>query len=198
MNLKDIKIENFRGIRSLYLPLDKLTVLIGENNTGKSTVLEAIRLVLRRGFGLRRDGRFTEYDFHLKDATATAQTLAPISVTLHFAVHRQGDAEQTAVQQMSEVVQLDKKTGLNDIWLQAKGAFQAESASFETKWAFLNFDGVELIPKNATPLNLISRFVPLFFLINYLTGRKPVRTHRSQMEIPSTNSKKSGKSGKFS
>lgn len=46
MKLTDIKIKNFRGVRSLHLPLDSLTVLIGENNTGKSTVLEAIRLAL--------------------------------------------------------------------------------------------------------------------------------------------------------
>ncbi len=59
MKLTDIKIENFRGVRSLHLPLDVLTVLIGENNTGKSTVLEAIRLVLTRGFGVRRSGQFT-------------------------------------------------------------------------------------------------------------------------------------------
>jgi len=57
MKLADIKTENFRGICSLHLPLDGLTVLIGENNTDKSTVLEAIRLVLTRGFGVRRGGR---------------------------------------------------------------------------------------------------------------------------------------------
>ena len=49
MKLKDLTIMNFRGIRSLVLPLDGLTVLIGENNAGKSTILEAIRLVLTRG-----------------------------------------------------------------------------------------------------------------------------------------------------
>ena len=43
MKLKDITINNFRGIRSLYLPLDDLTVLIGENNAGKSTVLKPSR-----------------------------------------------------------------------------------------------------------------------------------------------------------
>lgn len=163
MNLTDIKIENFRGIHSLHLPLDRLTVLIGENNTGKSTVLEAIRLVLTRGFGLRRDGRFTEYDFHLKDATATPQTADPISITLHFAEEQENEWPDAVIQQMSEVVQLDT-TGLNHIWLQANGAFQAETGSFETKWAFLNSSGAELVLKNATPLNLISRFVPLFFL----------------------------------
>lgn len=164
MRLVEVKIENFRGIHSLHLPLDGLTVLIGENNAGKSTVLEAIRLVLTRGFGVRRGGQFTEYDFHLKDATATPQTAEPISITLHFAEEQEGEWPDAVVQQMSEVIQLDMPAGLNHVWLQAKGAFQAESASFETKWAFLNSGGVELVLKNATPLNLISRFVPLFFL----------------------------------
>ncbi|TCO83346.1 putative ATP-dependent endonuclease of OLD family [Plasticicumulans lactativorans] len=163
MKLIEVKIENFRGIRSLHLPLDRLTVLIGENNTGKSTVLEAIRLVLTRGFGIRRDGRFTEYDFHLKDAAATPQTAAPILITLHFAEESESEWPDAIVQQMSEVIQLDTD-GLSHIWLQAKGNYQAESGSFETKWAFLNTNGAELVPKNATPLNLISRFVPLFFL----------------------------------
>jgi len=164
MKLVEIKINNFRGIRSLDLTIDKLTVLIGENNTGKSTILEAIRLVLTRGFGIQRGGRFTEYDFHLKDAGATPQTAEPISITLHFAEEKDREWPDAVVQQMSEVIQLDMTAGLNHIWLQAKGAFHAESASFETKWAFLNSGGAELVLKNATPLNLISRFVPLFFL----------------------------------
>lgn len=163
MRLVEVKIENFRGIHSLHLPLDGLTVLIGENNAGKSTVLEAIRLVLTRGFGVRRGGQFTEYDFHLKDAAATPQTAEPISITLHFAEKQENEWSDTVIQQMSEVIQLDT-TGLNHIWLQGMGAFQAETGSFETKWAFLNSSRVELVLKNATPLSLISRFVPLFFL----------------------------------
>lgn len=163
MKLAEIRIENFRGIRSLNLPLDKLTVIIGENNTGKSTVLEAIRLVLTRGFGTRRGGQFTEYDFHLKDSEATPQTAESISIVLHFAEEQENEWPEAVVQQMNEVIQPDR-TRLNHIWLQAKGAFQSESASFETKCAFLNSDGDELGPNNTTPLNLISRFVPLFFL----------------------------------
>jgi putative ATP-dependent endonuclease of OLD family len=163
MKLVELKIENFRGIRSLVLPLDDLTVLIGENNHGKSTVLEAIRLVLTRGSGARRDARFTEYDFHLRDGTATPQTADPISLTLHFAEKQADEWPDPIVQQMSEVVQPDA-TGLNHIWIRASGSYDAASASFETKWIFLNAAGVELLLKNATPLNLISRFVPLFFL----------------------------------
>jgi len=162
VKLKDITIENFRGIRFLNLPLDKLTVLIGENNTGKSTVLEAIRLVLTRGFGVRRDGGFTEYDFHMKDAAATPHTAEPISITLHFAEDEKDEWPPSVVQQLFEVCQPDG--GLNHIWLQAKGSYHLESGSFETKRVFLNHERSELPLKNTAPLNLISKIVPLFFL----------------------------------
>lgn len=164
MKLIEITIENFRGIRSLKMPLDGLTVLIGENNTGKSTVLEALRLVLTRGFGFRKDGRFTEYDFHLKDAAATPQTADPISIILHFAEEQEDEWPDTISQQMEEVIQLDMENGLSHIWLQAKGHYEAESGAFESKWTFLDNNGEELHLKNATPHNLITRFVPLFFL----------------------------------
>jgi len=163
MKLVEITIENFRGIRSLHLPLDSLTVLIGENNSGKSTVLEAVRLVLTRGFSLRRGAQFTEYDFHLVDANAAPQTAQPIEIMLHFAEDQENEWPDTIVQQMNEVVQLGTD-GLNHIWLKAQGAFNPDSASLETKWVFLNSGGAELILRNSTPHNLISRFVPLFFL----------------------------------
>jgi len=99
MKLNEIKIENFRGIRSLDLLLDDLTVLIGENNTGKSTVLEAIRFVLTRGLGFRRGGQLTQYDFHLKDETTTPQTAEPISITLHFAEKKEDEWPNTVIQQ---------------------------------------------------------------------------------------------------
>lgn len=39
MLLRNVKIENFRGITSLDLDLDARTVLIGENNCGKTSIL---------------------------------------------------------------------------------------------------------------------------------------------------------------
>ncbi|RLA86756.1 MAG: hypothetical protein DRG58_11665 [Deltaproteobacteria bacterium] len=163
MWLKDVKIENFRGIRSLHLPLDRLTVLIGENNTGKSTVLEAIRLALLRSFSARRSGQFTEYDFHLKDADATPSLAEPIQITLHFSENQENEWPDAIVQQMNEVIQLDQN-GLNHIWLQIKGSFDSALASYETKSVFINSDSEELVLRNSTPLNLITRFAPLFFL----------------------------------
>lgn len=46
MRITRLKIENFRGIAASELRLPAHGVLVGDNNTGKSTVLEAIDLVL--------------------------------------------------------------------------------------------------------------------------------------------------------
>lgn len=46
MKIHSVAIQNFRGIRSAKLVLPDHAVLIGDNNTGKSSVFEAIDLVL--------------------------------------------------------------------------------------------------------------------------------------------------------
>jgi predicted ATP-dependent endonuclease of OLD family len=46
MRLSKIKIENFRSIKDLEFEVPNLCVLVGENNTGKSNILEAIDWLL--------------------------------------------------------------------------------------------------------------------------------------------------------
>lgn len=48
MKIYAVSIDNFRGISSTTLVLPDHAVLIGDNNTGKSSVLEAIDLALGR------------------------------------------------------------------------------------------------------------------------------------------------------
>lgn len=43
--LKQLRIRNFRGFRSHVLPLRRTTLVVGRNNAGKSTVVEALRLL---------------------------------------------------------------------------------------------------------------------------------------------------------
>ena len=69
MQLTQLDIQNFRGIENLSLQLDNLCVLIGENNSGKSTILDAIRICMTRSLA-RKANVFDEYDYHLKDAAA--------------------------------------------------------------------------------------------------------------------------------
>ncbi len=63
MQIRRIKISNFRGIKKAELLLPKHAVLIGDNNTGKTTVLEAIDLVLGPD-RLNRVPVIDEHDFY--------------------------------------------------------------------------------------------------------------------------------------
>jgi putative ATP-dependent endonuclease of OLD family len=48
--LREIRIRNYRAIEDLWLPLGSMTLLVGENNAGKTSVLDAIGIALgRRG-----------------------------------------------------------------------------------------------------------------------------------------------------
>jgi len=164
MKLIEISIQNFRGIQNLVLPLDDLTVLIGENNTGKSTVLESLKLVLTRGLGTRRGGQLSEYDFHMPNNASTPQGAAPVNIKLHFAEKQVDEWPEAVTQQLSEVVQPDIVTGLNHVWIQVSGLYNQQAENFETKWAFLNSAGAELVLRNSTPLMILQRLVPVFFL----------------------------------
>ena len=43
--LRELKIRNFRGFADHRLPLNDLTVMVGKNNAGKTTLVEALRLL---------------------------------------------------------------------------------------------------------------------------------------------------------
>lgn len=60
MNIASLQIENFRGIKKGVINFKPHTILIGANNTGKSTIIEALALVVGRD-GLVKE--LTEHDF---------------------------------------------------------------------------------------------------------------------------------------
>jgi putative ATP-dependent endonuclease of the OLD family len=63
MKIHSVTIENFRGIRAATLVLPDHAILIGDNNAGKSSVLEAIDLVLGPD-RLNRRPPVDEHDFY--------------------------------------------------------------------------------------------------------------------------------------
>ena len=63
MQICRVSIENFRGIQQSTLVLPKHAVLLGDNNTGKTTILEAIDLVLGPD-RLNRTPPIDEHDFY--------------------------------------------------------------------------------------------------------------------------------------
>ena len=164
MLLKSIEIQNFRGVDTLTIPLDKVTVLIGENNTGKSTILSALKIALSRGLASRRDCSFSDYDFHLRDEQATPQNADPISLVLHFAEESENEWPEAVIQYLQEIISPDPTTGLNHIWLQATGRFDATSGNYVTECAFLNADRTEKNCKSSQCHNNLTKYLPVFFL----------------------------------
>ena len=80
MRLTRIFIENFRGIRRLKLELDQITVLIGENNHGKTSVFDALCLCLGRP-GSTPSTQFRAADFHRAEGR---HKLGAIRIALTF------------------------------------------------------------------------------------------------------------------
>ena len=66
MRVRRITIENFRGVAHGVVDLPGHTLLVGGNNIGKSTVCEALDLVLGAERLFRRP-IVDEHDFHNED-----------------------------------------------------------------------------------------------------------------------------------
>jgi len=83
MYLSHLDIENFRGIRSANLDFGETTVMIGENDSGKTSLLEAICLVLSP----RPESRsivFMPQDFYMVAGPKGYQPVGHLSIRLTF------------------------------------------------------------------------------------------------------------------
>ncbi len=63
MRIVRVHIENFRGISLADIHLNGTSVLLGDNNIGKSTIFEAIELAIGAD-RLARTQAIDEHDFH--------------------------------------------------------------------------------------------------------------------------------------
>jgi predicted ATP-dependent endonuclease of OLD family len=76
-----LRIQNFRSIKDLTIDLGETTVFIGQNNAGKTAIIDAVRIVLTRRWGKRGTG-FTENDVHRPDPNCDPRILPPVMITL--------------------------------------------------------------------------------------------------------------------
>ena len=163
MFLDQIEIKNFRGIRRLELKLDETTVLIGENNTGKSTILAALEVCLSRRLG-RRGGAFSEYDYRLPTKDSQPSDSDGIEITLRFLERSEGEWPDEVVQALGEAVQVsadDKQA----VTFRVRSQFDDLLGDFVTAWTFLNPAGDELVgARNPALLDALRQLVPVFYL----------------------------------
>jgi putative ATP-dependent endonuclease of OLD family len=106
MYLKELIIKNFRGIENLELEFQKgLNVIIGENNTGKTAVIDALRLVYSTGTP-RREIYVNEEDFYVNKY---GEINSPIEFDLFFS-----DLNKQEEGLFYELLSLDKSLKGND------------------------------------------------------------------------------------
>lgn len=163
MKLARVTIRNFRCIKELTVDLDQFTVLVGENNTGKTAFLEAIRICLDRLRGRSR-GVFHEYDYHLGSEDATPASADPIEIELFF---RETEAEpwpDEVIQELNSVLAL--KEDKYQLTFRLTSWFDDAARDFVLDWSFLDADGNPLTgaAKNGIHLTNLQRLCPAFYL----------------------------------
>jgi putative ATP-dependent endonuclease of OLD family len=89
MYLHSLSIENFRGIRNARLDFDETTVIIGENDSGKSSLLEALAMaLLPSGDGAPM---FEPQHFHRESIAPSARPVGPVRLKLTFQERQAGE-----------------------------------------------------------------------------------------------------------
>jgi hypothetical protein len=78
MQVVQLKIRGFRGVGSADIALGRHSVLVGPNNSGKTTIIEALALLFGRDRLVRR---LTEHDFHGSTPDEAARILCIGTVT---------------------------------------------------------------------------------------------------------------------
>ena len=165
MKLREVTIRNFRCLVDVTIPVDDTTVLIGENNSGKTAFLDAIRIALPRFVGAR-ETLFDEYDYHMCKAGDSPQTCEGIVIELWFREDKPDEWPASLIQALSDIVQTDPIIDLDCIGLRLSSKHDAVAGEIVTKWEFLAMDGQTLEGRGARPFNLTTfiSYIRLFYL----------------------------------
>ena len=167
MLLSGLRIENYRGIKLLELLLGETTILVGENNCGKTTVLHALRACL---YMLRSAGRaspFEEFDLHFDSRSADPTTAPPIAITLTFEESKAGDWSDEVEQRLGGdggVIALVPPDDRSRVQLRVNAEYSKVTQDIETTFEFLDASGNALPAKNRGRLSALQQLRPLFYL----------------------------------
>ena len=159
MRLSKITIDNFRGIKHVDVELDRdMTVLVGENNAGKTSVLEALRLCLDV---VKSDKtcNFSEYDFYRDAAHTDLGACEPIEITLSFLESEEHLWPEHITQALNEVI---VGSDYSVIKFRVTAQFDADVGQPVQSWSFLDDADNELVGR-AGIIKELRRLRPFFF-----------------------------------
>lgn len=163
MKISRVRIENFRSIKDLAIELGPTTVFIGPNDSGKTAILDAVRIVLTRRWGQRGTG-FTEHDVHRPEPEGDPRTLPAVRITLTFEEPTVGSWDEDMVAALNDIMPV-LPDGRNIVTLRVTCAWNPEKEAFDPAWEFLDAAGQPMQERRRTTnLTGFFSYVPLFWL----------------------------------
>jgi putative ATP-dependent endonuclease of the OLD family len=164
MKITRLRICNFRSIDSLDLELGDTTVFIGPNNSGKTAILDAVRIVLTRRWGQRGTG-FTENDVHRINDEGDPRTLPPVTIDIVLEEPESGAWDPDMVAALEDVMTILPR-GTNGVTVRVTCAWNPDREAFDPRWEFLDTAGQPMTGKaqRATNLTGFFAYLPLFWL----------------------------------
>jgi putative ATP-dependent endonuclease of OLD family len=155
MLLRTVRLANFRGLRSARVSFDPTTVLIGENDCGRSSIMEAVALAL--GWNANAC-EFLFQPFHLHRSLDQGEAVVrPISIELEFSetVTREWDGEGFELLRDSLP---DVLSGNRSFWFEV-----THDAAVATHWSFRSVANRRSIDDRAL-LAWLRRRMPVFWM----------------------------------
>jgi putative ATP-dependent endonuclease of OLD family len=163
MLLRSVRLENFRAVKSAKLSLDATTVLIGENDCGRTSILEAVALALGWQSG--------DCEFHFQPAhfplthargsetdtshrAATVRERVHISITLEFRETTAGEWDAGAFDLLR--TSLPGAARERSFWFEV-------THDGETRWLFRSAHGKPLVNDSAM-LAWLRQRMPVFWM----------------------------------
>ncbi len=160
MRITKLHIKNFRGIENLEVTFDReITVLIGENNSGKTTILDA----LRYGLELVKSEKgvvFNEYDFRRHNNAEHISGCPIIELLYIFEESVEHPWSKQITQALNSVI-----VGQNNqvIKYRIKAYYDQEESEIKQEISFMDDAGQELSGKQ-TAIKDLKKIRPFFYL----------------------------------
>ena len=160
MYLKEATIKNFRSLKNVHISFEDTTILIGENNAGKSTILDAIRIGLNKAIGRTS---FDDYDFYMNDIIKSPKESEGIKITLVFEERTPGEWEGYISDTFVEAIQyIDAEKA--SIIIEANALYNEVTGDIEAKTSFLNIDYDPIVGRVQNLVNRFLSLTPVFYL----------------------------------
>lgn len=154
MKLREIRIKNFRCLADIVMPVADTTILVGENNSGKTALLQALRFALPWRANTGRTSPFDEYDYFMKSEDDSPTSGDGITLELWFKEDTSDEWPESLTQALDNMVQTDPDSDTDSIGLRLSSKYDENTKEIINRWEFLNTNGQPLGGKGARPNNL--------------------------------------------